>query len=340
MAVGSGGQLGYKSWLGVAEETSWSVKCTATSFLEFNTESLERKRERKKLETINTSRNSLVSYLGNEVNQGSIECPVNVGSDAIIKLIKNAMAGTATSGGTSTTGYIHQFFQGSLETSLTSLTIQKRVGDTHIFDMMGCRVNSFTLKGDDEGAVSFAAEVIGRQGSTSSDTISVALTGITPLLWDGINFKTGETASMTSVLASGATEYIKGFEFTYNNNLIADESARSLGTTTVDFVKHGKAEASLKFSQRFDTSTAYDRAFAKTAYGFGLLLGSSQTIGAGVASTTYAMSLEIPKGYYGTQTPKVSDAGVVVQEIEILAEASSAGADVVNMKVTNATVSY
>jgi len=346
MAVGDGGALGYKSWIGVAEETSWSTKITATSFLEFLSESMNRTRESTKLETINTGRNFLKRFLGNETVQGGVEAYLNVASDAIVKIIKNGLGGSVTStevtgsGGTATSSYSHSIAQGSLENSLSSLTIQKRVGDSHIFDFMGCRVNSWSIKGEIGQPLQLSVEFIGRQGSTSSDTVTVALPSVTPLLWDNVTFKSGEAANMTSVLASGTAEKITGFELSFNNNLIADEGARSLGDTTVDFIKYGKADVTLKISQRFDTSTAYDRAFAGTAYSFGLLFNSNQTISALADSTTYSMSIEVPKAYYKTQTPQVGDAGVIMQELEFDVVANSAGADIINTTICNATSSY
>ena len=126
MAVGDGAKLGYESWWGLKEETSWATKVTATSFIEILSESLGRERESKILtDEINTSRNPTRRFLLNELVQGGMECYLNVASDGVVKLIKNGRNGTVTSSGDANTGYTHILYEGSLAASLSSLTIQK-----------------------------------------------------------------------------------------------------------------------------------------------------------------------------------------------------------------------
>ncbi|MDD5459831.1 MAG: phage tail tube protein [Phycisphaerae bacterium] len=340
MAVGSGGEKGYKSWLGVGLETSYGTKLTATAFLEFISESLAVNKESTKLETINTSRNPIKRFQGNESVEGTIETYLNPASVAQMHLLNNCLAGTVTSSGDANTGYSHIVYQGDREDSFSSLTLQKRVGNGSTFDFTGCRVNSVSIKGEVGNPISFSAEIIGQHGTISSDTVTVSFPNVIPMLWRGVTFKTGVWDSMTSVLASGATEYIRGFELTINNNLIADETARSMGTATVDFIKHGMAEITFKITQRYDTTTAFVRGFTQTAYAMGLLLDSGITAGSAAGGTTYSMLIELPKCYYKTQTPQVSDANIVTQEIEFDVIASSQGADAISLKYSNATASY
>lgn len=336
MAVGDSGKLGYNSFVGIGKETTWGTKSTATTFLEFNSESLNKTRDGEKLATINTGRNPIHHILKNEDVSGSLEAFLNPSSDAVVLLLANAMGGSVTSTGDSDTGYIHDIVQGNLENTLTSLTLTKRVGDTHLFDYIGMRVNTLSIKGEVGSPLMITAELVGKYGTTTTDSLTVALTENAPLLWDGVTYQVADSVGSFP----GTEEKITGFEFTINNQLISDDSVYSLGGTQRDLLPAGMLDVNLKISQRFDTSTAYSRAFDHTAMAAQIVMTSTQTIGAGAGSTTNSMYIQIPKGYYTTQTPQVGGPEIVMQEYDIQAIAPSNGAASVLMHVVNGTASY
>jgi hypothetical protein len=347
MAVGDGAQLGYNSWVGVGEQTSYSSKYTSTAFLEFTNFGLAHKREQEKLGEIG-SRNYTNIFQKNESVSGPIECYLNVASDAVVYLIKHAFGGTVTTTLSSTVGTVHVMGLGNMDANATlaagyrpALCFTKRVGDTLKYDYWGCRVNQLTIKGEIDKPIVLTADLVGKTGSTSSETPTVAISTITPLLWHGVTFKTGDPASMTSVAVSGTAEPIQSFEFTLNNNIISGDEARSLGQTTVDLLPVGKRECTLKYSQRYDTSTAYTRAWGLSSTAFGIVITSTQTVGALAGSTTYSMKLEIPRGYVETFDPVISGPGLIKQDIMVTAiEPTATSADLCRCTVINATAAY
>ena len=117
MAVGDGTRLGYDSCIGIAEETTFGAKVDSFSYIEFNTESLKRNREERKLESINKSRDFIKRIQLNETIEGSLEVDLNPAADAAVYLMKQAMGGTVSSA-VVTAGalqYLHTLNGGNME---------------------------------------------------------------------------------------------------------------------------------------------------------------------------------------------------------------------------------
>jgi hypothetical protein len=341
MAVGDGVQYGYGSFGGVARETAWGTKKTATTFMEFFNESLSKIQGSELITTINSSRNATHRILKEEVVQGQVSTFLNVASDAIVSALLQSMGGSCTSSGAAASGYTHSIVQGNMANTTQALTLQVRKGAVNpIFDYVGCRVNKLTIKAEMGKELSASFDFIGKYGTTSTDNLTVVLTEINPLKWDGITFKVGSFASMTSVLASGTAETITGFEFSYENGLVSGAEAHNLGSQQLGVLPVGMAKTSMKITQRYDTTTAMDRAFAETALSVGIVFNSSLTCGTGGGGTTYSMALTYPRAFVVPMQPKVAGPGVIMQEFVFEPLAPSATADVLTMAICNATANY
>lgn len=309
-------ELGYKSWLGIAKESEWGTAVTATAFLEYASENLSKSQDAKIIEAIGgTGRNPLKRYLHGVTVQGTIECPLNIFEDGVAQIINNAVGGTITSSGDATNGYVHALTQGEMESGTTSLTFTKRIGGaTDQFRFAGCRVNSLTIKGEvGTPEIMLSAEIIGKDGTTTTDSVTVAISANDPLLWSGVTYEEADTT--TSFDLSTTAKTIQSFEFTYSNNLQSGDEARALGSDTLDVLPVSRATASLKVSQRYDTSTAYGYALAETQKSVRLVLDSGITIG--TAGTTGALVIQLPKAemeFEGT-VPETGDPNIITQEL-------------------------
>jgi hypothetical protein len=302
MSVGDGARCGYRSFVGIGRETTWGTKKTSTSFLEFLSESMEKKNDAELLKSLNTSRGATHHVLKNEVIGGAIETYMNLDSDAVVSCFLQAMGGTCTSVA-SGTAYHHTIAQGVMTSTTQGLTIQKRVGEVaaDIFDYVGCRGGSWSIKADPGMPNTCKFDFVGKYGTTSSDSLTAAdgltvvLTEVNPADWKGVTYKVGNYVSMTSVLASGTTEVITGLEINYDNGLVSDDSARNIGSAQLGVLPPSENKITIKVSQRYDTSTAIVRGFGESATSIGITFSNGITIGAVAGATTYTMALTFPK---------------------------------------------
>ena len=94
MSVGNGIPfLGYDSYIGIAEESTYSSVQTATAFVEFTSEGFMKEIEEQRREEINTTRDFTRRMTGNVTVSGSLEAPLNIAADGFIYLMKQAMGG-------------------------------------------------------------------------------------------------------------------------------------------------------------------------------------------------------------------------------------------------------
>lgn len=334
-------QLGYESFLGVAKETTWGTPVTASSFMEYGSESLVKREEGKLLEAIgSTGRNPQKRYLGNTIVEGTVEAPLDVFADSCMLLVCNAIGGSITSSGDATDGYNHAVAQGAMESGASSLTLTKRIGgSTDLFQFSGCRVNTLNIKGEvGTPEIMMTAEIIGKDGTISTDTLTVALSAEDPLLWDRVTYEVADTT--TSFDGSTNSETIQAFEITYNNNLDAGDACRELGSKTLGILPPVKASCMIKVTQRYDSSTAYSRAFNETPMAIRISLDTGITVG--TAGTTGSMMITVPKMEMETDTviPETGDPGVVSHDQTWVGLQPTTGQEFIECEFNNNTASY
>jgi hypothetical protein len=305
-------QLGYESWLGVAKEAAWGTPLTATNFLEFNSESLEKTGEANVLEALgSTGRNPSKRWIGNHNAGGAVEVALNIMEPAVCLMIANAIGGSVTS--TDVSGAKnHVIAQGAFASGVTSLTLTKRVGSaTDTYQLAGCRVNSMTIKGEKNSPIIGTFEMVAKDCTVATDALTVNLNDSDPLDFTGVNIEQVETT--TSLDGSTGTQTILAFEVNYSNNLISDDTARALGSRNLDILPAGMAGATIKLTKRYDTSTAYSTAFAETKQALRISMDTGVTVGTG---TTASMMITFPNCYLDPQgvVPGLDNSGIVTQE--------------------------
>lgn len=344
MSVGDTRKLGFYSFLGTAQETAWGTAITATAYLEFNSESINKVIDRQILDGMNCSRNPIRHIHGNENISGSVEFNLNPAADSTVHFLRLTMGGTITSAGDANTGYSHTFTQGDFGSAQAKqgLTLQIQRGQSttgdQLYQYSGVRVNQMTIKGEIDNAVIATCDVIGRIGTTSADSLTCALPIINPFNWKHVEIRSA--ATVTALDSAGVTETCMGFELSINNNLISDNNVRSLGHTQLDQLPAGKLEVMLKLTQRYDTFTAYNRGNANSYTAYGIYMISDQTAGSAAGGTTYSMIMRIPRGYAKSNNVVVGGPDVLTEEYEIQSIGDTAGAQLVQMVINNATASY
>lgn len=344
MAVGDGAIFGYDSTLSLAEESTYGTKVTTSmKFIEFNSESFKHNRESKKLETINGKRDFQKRILLNSTVEGSLDANYNPAEDACVILAKHALGGTVTSALPTTTlasDYEHTMVTGNNEDDAkVALTFQvEKGGQTNggkVWDVTGCRINTYTIKAEINSPVMFTAEVVGKTMSVSSSAPVAVFSDIRPCDFTGITFEVGDS------LGNLSTEKIQSFELTINNNLTSDN--RELGSQYLSKPHPLRREVSLKVTQRIDTSTAYDRFVANTMSAIQITIDSAQTMtAASTGSFTYRTIIQLPQTYInGPAMPEVGDPGILSNELEIdCLSLNTTTAYSVRMITRNLTSSY
>ena len=339
MAVGSGTPyLGYDSYMGIAQESTFGTLVTATSFIEFTSEGFRKDREEQRREELNTTRDFTRRMTGNETVAGSSEAPLNVAQDAIVWMFKQAMGGTVSSSTiTAAVEFAHTLNVGDMESNqstngaadIKSLSVQVRRGLTEQWSYRGMRINTLTIKGEVGTPITFSVEAMGQYGTTSSDSITASFSNVNPLNFTGVTFQTGD--SITNV----STEYITGFEFTLANNL---QELRNLGSANIYALPPGRRDVTLKLTQQFDTLTAYNRFIQNTKTAIQILMDTGVTIGAG--SSTYSMHINCPACYFNNVTPQVGGIEAISQEMEVSCIKDTTTSYVCQMQINNGTSDY
>ena len=339
MAVGNATPyLGYDSYIGAAEETTFGTLVTATAFTEFISEAFMKEREEIRREEINTTRDFTRRMTGNETVNGSIESVLNVADDFHVMLIKQAMGGTVASATIVASSFEHTLDVGDMEANqstsgaadVKSLSVQVRRGSTEQWSYRGMRVNTLTIKGEVGSAVTVTYELMGQYGTTSSDSLTASFSNINPVNFTGVTFNTGD--SITNV----STEYISGFEFSLSNNLAEQ---RNLGSANIHALPPLRRDVKLKLTQQFDTLTAYNRYIQNTKTAIQILLDTGSTIAA-AGSSTYSMHINMPACYFNNITPQVGSMEAISQEIDVSTIKDTTTSYVVQMQINNATTNY
>jgi len=348
MAIGDTALFGYNSVLGIEEETAYGTKAAATaaSFIEFNSESLKHSFEIKALESITQSRDYSRAVMLNETNEGSIEANLNPMVDSQVFLIKQAMGGYVTTATIVAAALRHTIYTGDMETTkatttssdVKSLSIWADKGGRR-WEFLGARVNQLSIKGEVGGPVVMTAEIIAKAGTVSTDSLTCVIVDSPPALFHGVTIKFAD--NVASVTASGTAETFQAFEFTLNNNLVADAAARALGSRQLSICPPTRRDVGIKLTQRFDTVTAYNRFTNLTTMAMEIILDTGFSIGSAGGGSSSCLVIRMGRVQFTGSMPEVGEAGVLQQEIEgICLQANTSTTYTLRMDLHNATANY
>lgn len=344
MAVGSGTMLGINSRLGFGNETTWGTRAAANFFLEFRSINIKKNIEEEKLESLGGGRSYIRRVHKNISVEGALTYDLQANDG--IYLLKHALMGTVTSAlATTASAYNHTMTLGDLSTISQkgiSVEVQPDVITTTAFAYEGCRVNSLRISGGINAPVTAELNFIGKDATTVTfATATVTYSPTRPFLGQDITFQYGSSVGALSA------EDIVSFELTLENNLQADDSSRSLGDRTLTALPPGRRSIMLNITQRYDTTTAYDRFDAATRGHARLTLDTGITIGADSPGTTYSMIIDLPNIFYNQAVPEISGPGVLTHAFEVsgIADTTSGvglgpGNNEMVITVTNSATAY
>lgn len=314
MTIGESGIPGAASYFAVFQEgafasvTGLTAGTGGTAFepLSFG---VKKEIESQKIDTLSRTRDFVKRIQLNKSVAGAIEMHVHPVESALFLI--NAMGGTVTTSGGSTNVYIHSVSAGDFShTALASLSIKSRLGTSHYRRYSGGRINVLTIAGTVGEPVRMTCEMIFNDMSlTATDSMEgvLSLSTLLPFSFNKVDFIYAATVGS---LTSTNREFIESFEFTINNNL---EEGRALGTNGVVSLPPKRREVGLKFTQRFDTKTAWDRFLTQTYSAIEIRMQAASLS----SEQNNQLSIILPKVYFNSPDPTIEGGGELLRmEIE------------------------
>jgi len=338
MGIGGEARMGYGAVLGFGDETTWGTEAgTATSFLEINSAVFKKSLGGKPLTSLGLGNRGVTRRITTQVD---VEGTINWNLHPVqgIKLLKHALMGSVASILVSTPAYAHTFTVGDF-TGITEkgLTFKLRPSNDGIdsFNLVGARINSLKISGGIGDPITAEIGVIAKDMTLGAFVTNGAVTfngaSVNPFIFYD-----------ATISIDGSAEDIISFEITVpENNLQNDNDARSLGSKTLSVLPPKERTLGLTLTQRFDTTTAWNRFINASAMSITITLDTGVTIGA-LTVDTFKMQITFPKVYYDTGgPPEVSDTGILKHELTIMPilDTITGGKDVF-ISLWNSTASY
>jgi hypothetical protein len=271
--------------------------------MEFMSCSFKTEIESEKLESIGLNRGFTKRVQLNKSVAGSIE--MNLHTIESTPLIANALGGAITTTPGSTGAYTHSISSGNFDTGMSSLSFNVRKGDTTPWHYTGGRVNSMKISAEVGEIVKASFDLIFQDSTQLSDDISASLSisSVLPMTFvNGVfRYATTEAGAATTT----AQECIQGFELEVNNNLAADAASRCLGSNLLRVLPPTRREVSLTITQRYDTTTTYDRFIQAQQGAVELFFRGPDSL---TSDKFHEITIRLPKVYQNTPDPTLEDA--------------------------------
>lgn len=308
MGVGSDFKPVLPSYVAYSKETTYGTYASATTAVEAISCNFKIEVDSKKLDALGNHRGFSKRVQLNKNVKGSMETYLHPVESALL-LIVALGGGKATTPG-STGVYIHSITAGNFDTAPSSLSFNVRKGASFPFRYAGGRVNSVKITAKVGEPVKCAWEMIFQDGSLGSDDIGTTLSVSSQLPMTFANgvFRYSSTEALANT--TSAKEPIQAFELTIKNNLIDGESARELGQNTISVLPATRREIELSITQRFDTTTAFNRFLQATIGSVELFFRGPDALSATKFTEFY---FRLPKVYQNTNDPML-DSGTKILE--------------------------
>jgi hypothetical protein len=278
MTLGDSSYLAGESYLGIGRETAFGTYVTATAGFDFISASLKTMKDSKILPQVERKRTmSKVFQLGKTV-EGNIDTYFTPDITATAYILQNAFGGTVTSA-TATgetaggAGFTHTFVEGSMDQTYKSLSVNHRKGGIiagvtstgKVWRYVGGKINTLSLVGELDEPLKMSMALIFKDSTTVADDIEALMTATA---WEPLSFAGGRFSveGTFASLTSSSFWHVQSINFTLNNNLKNDNTARRIGSDVLAVLPVGIQSYELQCTIRFDTMTAYDAMIAGTEY--------------------------------------------------------------------------
>lgn len=265
MAVGDSALYSGESYLGIGRESTFGTYVTATAGLDFISHSIKITKDAKILEQVERKRTMSKQLSLGKTVEGEVEAYFSTEVTAMGFLLQNAFGGTATvatatgetAGGSALT---HTFAEGSMNQAYPSLSMNTRKGPAttgRTFRYVGGRINSIAFSAELDEPLKINVGMIFKDSTQLSDDIEAQMTATA---WEPLSFSNGRFSveAAFSSLTSTSFWHVQSMNFTMNNSLKNDASARRIGSDVLTVLPIGTQSYELSCQIRFDTTTAYD----------------------------------------------------------------------------------
>jgi len=339
MAVGDEAKPIVQSYVALSKETTFGTYASATTAVETLSLSFKETIVSEKLDAISTNRGfSKRVQLDKEV-AGSLEQHFHPEQSV---LLLAAGLGGGISSNSLTSAADHTLTSGNFDTDAASLSFNVRKGPdaSGIFRYTGGRINNLKIAGNVSELIVMSADFMFKDATNQSDDVSsiLSVTSVSPFTYVNGVYRYADTAA--NAATTTAEEAIMGFELNINNNLKSDADARELGSRVVSQLPATRREVTFKITQRYDTTTSFDR-YRQATQGAVELKFTGETI---TAEYNYEATISLPKVFLNTNDPELSGPGDILKsdiEFDVLVDNpnTSTGKDVV-ITVRNGTSAY
>lgn len=265
MAVGDSSLYSGESYLGIGRESTYGTYATAGAGLDFISAGIKTVKDAKILEQVERKRTMTKNFSLGKTVEGEVEAYFTPDLTAMGYLLQNAFGGTVTSatatgetaGGAALT---HTFSEGSMDQTYKSLSANIRKGPAtggKVWRYNGGRINTLGLVAELDEPVKVNASLIFKDSTQQSDDIETLMTASA---WEPLSFVNGRFSVETAFGSLTTTSFwhVQSVNFSVNNNLKNDASARRIGSDVLSLLPVGVQSYELSCQIRFDTTTAYD----------------------------------------------------------------------------------
>lgn len=308
MAVGSDVKTVLPSYVAVGKESTWGTYASATTAMEFISCSFKTEIESEKLDSIGLNRGFTKRVQLNKVVQGTLE--MNLHTIESTPLIANALGGAISTTAGSTGAYLHSISAGNMDTGLSSLSFNVRKGASHAYRYTGGRVNVMKISAEVGEVVKASFDLIFKDSTQLSDDISASLSISSVLPMTFVNGVFRYAATEAAAATTTAEECIQSFELEVNNNLSAEESSRCLGSNLLNVLPPTRREVMLTITQRFDTTTTYQRFIQATQGAVELYFRGNDSL---TSDFFHEITIRLPKVFQNSADPVMEGADTVLQ---------------------------
>ena len=291
MAVGDQANPVVYSYVALGKEGTFGTYASATTSIEALSCSFKTEVKNQKIDALHLNRGSShIVFLEKDV-KGSLEQYLHPQESVL--LLANALAGQVSSTA-NTNSTLHSISSGDFANSIASLSFNVRKGDATralTWRYHGARCNVLKMTGEIGQPVKCTYDFIFRDSTQVADDINaiLSLSSVLPFTFVNATYQYG--ASEGAV----ATETIQHFELTINNNLKDDKDSRGLGTNIINVLPATRREITLKTTQRFDTTTSWQRFIQHTQGAIQLDFSGAAIVAATTASEFFfTMNIRLP----------------------------------------------
>lgn len=305
---GSSAKTVLPSYVAVGKESTWGQYASATTAIEFLSCSFKTEIESQKLDSIGLNRGFTKRVQLNKTVQGSLE--MNLHTIESTPLIANALGGAITTTPGSTGAYVHSISAGNFDTGVSSLSFNVRKGDTTPWHYAGGRVNVMKISAEAGDVVKASFDLIFKDSTQLSDDISTSLSISSVLPMTFVNGKFRYAATEAAAATTTAEEIIQSFELEINNNLAADASSRGLGSNLLNVLPPTRREVTLTITQRFDTTTTFDRFIQATQGAVELYFQGHDSL---TSDYFHELTIRLPKVFLNSPDPVLEGTDAILQ---------------------------